>query len=138
MKRTVKYVIGLSCVIGAAVGYMAFKNKKHQTLKEASERGKTNAIKSLFYDTTFDDVDKAMAINEGRTYINVSDEKETGHTDVLEFLNTATPNELMEIKGIGKVTAKRIVMARPLASIGDLESIPRIPTDIQDRLNMNQ
>jgi len=42
-------------------------------------------------------------------------------------INTATEKELQTIKGVGPVTAKRIVELRPFKNAADLGRIPRLP-----------
>jgi competence protein ComEA len=54
-------------------------------------------------------------------------EEHTGKVD----LNTATEAELIEVKGIGPVTAKKIIAARPLKSVNDLKELGLSDTEVE-------
>lgn len=49
--------------------------------------------------------------------------------------NTAAPAELMAIPGIGEVTARRIIEARPFASVADLDRVAGVGPKVLERIS---
>ena len=59
---------------------------------------------------------------------------EVENAAIVAFLNSATPEELAEVKGIGATLAARITDARPYAAPADVLAVKGIGTVIASRL----
>lgn len=65
----------------------------------------------------------ASRLEKAELKASVNPTATTGPIDI----NTATEKELQAIKGVGPVTARRIVELRPFKNADDLDRIPRLP-----------
>jgi DNA uptake protein ComE-like DNA-binding protein len=67
--------------------------------------------------------------NPGETPEGIVFPPEAEELDFVIDLNTATVDQLMSLKHIGKKTAQKIVDARPLVEIADLKVIAEMPEE---------
>lgn len=133
-----RVVIFTTVAVGAAVVTRAILNKKKE--QESQDEKESESLDNYGFEV-FDELDKSMELNESVSHDDDIEQikllKYTPKADdeLLDFLNTASIKELKDIKGVGNITAKRLLDARPILTLDELKEIPRLPNSVFELLN---